>query len=150
MAHLDDLNELHTLRSVDNLYLTLADVDFDWNENNTKELITVKLDQLSAQIDWNFVAKVWSRNQPFIRLRGANNKRRGQKKLVKSQNEDVEKKKDRKRKDNPDFSMASFSLPVEDSTPKDIAGLEFRCSGMSGIMAAKFFVENRLFENPFS
>ena len=31
-ATLDDLRNLHTLRSIDNLYITLADMEIDWNE----------------------------------------------------------------------------------------------------------------------
>ena len=31
-ASLEDLRYMHTLRSIDNLYITLADMEIDWNE----------------------------------------------------------------------------------------------------------------------
>ena len=35
-ASLDELQNMHTLRSVDNIFITLADVAYDWNENNSE------------------------------------------------------------------------------------------------------------------
>ena len=35
-ASIDKLQEVHTLRSIDNLFLTIADVAFNWAENNTE------------------------------------------------------------------------------------------------------------------
>lgn len=88
------------------------------------------MEKLATEIDWKVVEDIWATNQPFVRLRKTNNKRRGQ--THGKQVYAVDTDKDLEiRKTNPDFSKATFSLPSGDYTEKfDPDLLRFRCSGM--------------------
>ena len=68
-ASLDDLPRVHGLRSIDNLYCTIADVKFKWDIiPEGVPAHTPPLRRIAEDINWAKVAQLWSRNQPYVRL----------------------------------------------------------------------------------
>ena len=51
------------------------------------DLIVPKLEEIAKSINWELVGEIWATNQPFVRLRGTNCKRRGQKHVYTTDND---------------------------------------------------------------
>ena len=68
-ASLSDLPKIHGLRSIDNLYCTIADAKFKWGIiPEGIEAHTPPVRRIAEDINWDLVAEIWAKNQPFIRL----------------------------------------------------------------------------------
>ena len=68
-ASLTDLPKIHGLRSIDNLYCTIADAKFKWGIiPEGIEAHTPPVRRIAEDINWDLVAEIWAKNQPFIRL----------------------------------------------------------------------------------
>ena len=67
-ASVDEFPRVHGLRSIDNLYCTIADVKFKWDIiPEGVPAHTPPLRRIAEDINWPSVAQLWSRNQPFVR-----------------------------------------------------------------------------------
>ena len=90
------------------------------------------LREIAEKIDWDLVARIWSVNQPFIKMTSGSQKRRGNKKTVTEGQGEILDEEVAKRKECRGFRAVTFSMTHEfgDFKRGNIDQILFRCSGL--------------------